>query len=77
LLDLKTVRGKFRRGLLYGAGYGLVAWGTYGVIEFIFSTLLVRLFSPETQLFRWQLPLIGLMWVPYLVCGLVLGGGPP
>jgi len=43
-------------------------------MELALTMLLVRFFAPETQLYHWQIPLIGAVWAAYAVCGLVMGG---
>lgn len=61
------------RGIYRGATAGLVAWLTYGVIEFVLACALPAITRSEVLLLSWQWPMIALLFAFYAVCGLLLG----
>ncbi|MBV8847944.1 MAG: sulfatase [Bryobacterales bacterium] len=58
--------------MIKGVIAGLYTWLVYGVIEFLLTCVL-PLFTSDTQISRWQWPLIGQIFLVYTTAGLVLG----
>jgi arylsulfatase A-like enzyme len=62
-----------KQSILRGAGYGLLAWLAYGVVEFAITCVISRFFRPEAKLLGWQWPLIAMLFGVYALSGLLLG----
>src|SRR5215831_12393831 len=58
--------------MIRGAGYGLMAWMVYGLIEFVL-TCIVPQFSSDLQISSWQWPLIAQILLVYIAAGAILG----
>lgn len=58
-----------KSSIFQGAAYGLLAWLTYGVVEFVLTYVSHR----SLQVLSWQWRLMGLLFGVYGVFGLVLG----
>jgi arylsulfatase A-like enzyme len=59
--------------LLWGALWGAAVWGTYAVLEFVFSSVLFRATRPYASFPDWHWHLTGMLVLAYFVIGLVTG----
>jgi arylsulfatase A-like enzyme len=62
-----------KQGIYKGAIAGLLAWLTYGVIEFALACGLPAIAKSEVLLRPWQWPMIALLFAFYAVCGMLFG----
>jgi arylsulfatase A-like enzyme len=57
-----------------GALHGAAAWSAYAVVEFVFSSVLFRIFRPYAIFTAWHWQLTAELLAAYLATGAVLGG---
>jgi arylsulfatase A-like enzyme len=57
-----------------GALHGAAAWSAYAVVEFVFSSVLFRIFRPYAIFTAWHWQLTAELLIAYVVTGAVAGG---
>jgi arylsulfatase A-like enzyme len=63
----------FGRSVALGTLHGVAAWSAYGLLEFLFSSVLFRVVRPHAVFASWHWKLTAILLLGYLVAGLAFG----
>ena len=71
---MQTDCDRFSKCALLGALHGAAAWSAYAVVEFVFSSILFRIFRPYAVFTAWHWQLTAELLIAYIVTGAIAGG---
>jgi arylsulfatase A-like enzyme len=71
---MKTECDRLYKCACLGALHGAAAWSAYAVVEFVFSSVLFRIFRPYAVFTAWHWQLTAELLAAYVATGAILGG---